>query len=273
MKLLGVDESTKTWLERPLCRRYAAAVFSSIRPRLRGDGADSQDRICWALGTLIDGEAEILGVWLDVDQALAVSPPVLADVYPRGAEFIRFGLGNLAGAEAAFKQTYRHGEILGSIEQAFESAVATVPARDRAAVSAGLRASVDAVDLETAQSGLARFQASALGERYPAVVTLWSDALSGLKSLHALHPQLRERVRSADRQAAEVRGRLTRAILRHGPFVNSAAAFDFVATTLQRAECRLDRDNAAALAGEAESGAGVGRIRQLGGRAVLPSLA
>lgn len=92
---------------------------------------------------------------------------------------------------------------------------------------------------------LARFQGSTLGKIYPSVVQLWAEALSRCQPLYALHPELRELVRAADCKAAEVRGQLTQAILRHGPFISQAAWYEFVVAALERADRRLGSDYAA----------------------------
>jgi hypothetical protein len=45
-----------------------------------------------------------------------------------------------------------------------------------------------------------------------------------------------------ERVAERVRAYLIRAVRRHGHFENEAAALDFIAVALQRAERRLDRE-------------------------------
>jgi transposase-like protein len=119
------------------------------------------------------------------------------------------------------------------------------------AVCLALRQQAEACTLEQARSELASFQLSPLGERYPSVVQLWGEALARFEPLFALPEPVRQLVRSADRTAMEVHERLTRAIHRHGPFSDSAAALDFVEDALLRAERSLDRQWAAAMAGEA----------------------
>jgi hypothetical protein len=51
-----------------------------------------------------------------------------------------------------------------------------------------------------------------------------------------------EVIPAADSVAQQVREYLIRVIRRHGPFENEAAALDFIAVGLQRAERRLDRE-------------------------------
>lgn len=272
MEMCDIDESIRAWLQRPLCRRHGAAVFSTARARGRGTHADQPLAICWGLGTLINGEAEVLGAWLSVDRDVAVPPAVFSDLLARGVEFIRYGVGDLLGAEEAFCQTFRQAEVVPSIAQALESVAALVPPRHRGAVSDSLRAAAEAVDLGAARTALARFQRTGLGERYPTVVALCGEALARSEPFFALPAPLRQLVRSADRTALDVRERLTRAIHRHGPFIDPAAALDFVADRLLRAEHRLDRERAASW----PAGEGLGPSRRSGpmrGALGVPALA
>ncbi|MFG6432876.1 transposase [Pelomonas parva] len=251
---MGNTYSANSWLSRPLCRRYIAAVFSSTDQLRLIANADGPQVICWALGSLINGESEVLGAWLSKDGTFSPRSSVFGELKARGAEFIRLGVGNLAGEDASFKLAYCHGEIVDSVEQALEAVAARVPPRHRQEMLRCFRAAAEAETLELGRSELARFQGSGLGEKYPDVVQLWGDALARFEPIFSLNEQLRGLVRLADRTAADVRGRLNRAILQHGPFSDSGAALDFVALSLARAEQRLDRER-----GNAEAARGVGR--------------
>lgn len=244
---MGDTNYSSGWLERPLCRRYVAVVFSETSPlNLRASRGDPE-AICWAFGSLINGECEPLGAWLIRGTLASAMPSVCGALQSRGAEFIRFGVGDFAGTPA-FSQTYRHGEFVDSVESAISALAARVRRRHRPQLSTFLRTTAEADRLELAWSEWAKFQGSGLGERYPDVVQLWKDALARFEPIYDLNEQLRGLVRLADRTAAEVRGRLARAILRNGPFTDSAAALDFVALALVREEQRLDRDRATAAA-------------------------
>jgi Transposase, Mutator family len=50
------------WSERPLCRRYAAVVVDRVVVREAARQREGQV-FGWALGTLSDGQAEVLGWW------------------------------------------------------------------------------------------------------------------------------------------------------------------------------------------------------------------
>jgi transposase-like protein len=264
---------TAHWLGRPLCRRYVTVVFSTSPTMYLADRGGEPAGISWALGSLMNGELEVLGAWRTPPIAPAAHASVFGELHERGAEFIRCGAGALADARPEFKRIYKTGALVASVEQALEAVGALVPPRHRHVALTVLREAAEAGSLEAGRAAWARFQGGALGERYPDVVQGGDAALSSFESLYSLDDQLRGLVRSADRTAAEVRGRLTRAILRHGPYTDSAAALDFVATALARAEQRLDREHAAARAAAETRSATSRRVVPLSAAPGVPALA
>lgn len=262
---MGDIYSTDSWLARPLCSRYVAAVFGFSTARLL-DGSFLPQPVCWAIGCLINGEVEVLGAWLLHEGLPAPTATLFGNLHDRGAESVRIAVGLPTTAKQAFKKTYRLGDCVDSVEQSLESAAALVPARHRTEVAMQLRAAAESDSLETASLKLAGFQGSILGERYPAVMRLWGEALAGFTPIFYLSEQLRALIRSTDQRAAQVRGQLMRAISRHGRFTDSAAALDFVATSLARTEQRWDRERAAARAARMPrtSGGTVRRAEALG---------
>lgn len=158
-------------------------------------------------------------------------------------------------------------------EHAIKSLAARACSRERIALTSCLRAVAEADHLHVANSHMGRLQASSFGERYPEVVQRLREALAATEPNYALNSQLRAHIRSADRTAAEVRGCLARAILRHGPFTDSAAALDFVATFLARAERRLDRKRAAAVAARQVGSTIAQRVSTIPGSLSVPTLA
>lgn len=239
------DRTTKDWQRSALCRRYAVVVFGTLS-KLKVKAEQQGDRtICWAFGTLLNGESEVLGAWQS-DREAAIPPEVFGQLFHRGVEFVRCGLGDLAEVESAFRAAFRNSVTYPSIEQALAATLAHVKPRHRAGVSSVLRATVgEPVDTGPAASST-EISSAALRERYPELMPQWSEAVATFRQLLALPEPYRHLVRSVDRAAAEVQGRLERSIHRHGPFVDSDEAFDFVVTRLLRADLQLDREARAA---------------------------
>lgn len=265
------EQSDHGWLGRPLCRRYTAVVFSPCFVPLQIGSAGSAV-VHWALGSLINGEVEIVGAWASHNGAFQAGTSTFGELLARGAEVIGFGVGDLARCEPEFRQIYRKGQLLPSVEQSLEQISGLMRPRHRVDVLKCLRAAAEAEALGQ-QSALANFQILRLGKRYPEVVQRWGEALAAFEPIYDLNSQLRAQIRLADRTAAEVRGCLARAIHRHGPFTDPAAAFDFVAISLARAEKRLDRERAAAMAARRAGSTTARRAASRPGALSVPTLA
>jgi len=237
--MLNVCNQELAWAEKLLCRRYAAVVFSTARTTVRNGGAVFEQPIHWALGGLDRGEHELLGAWAPPDPDGAAAS-TFHELYLRGAEFVRFSVGEFPMALSAATTGTRVAGSAPSVEQMLAATLAPLMARHRSVMGDRLREISEASDLEAAFAVLSAIERSNLGERYPAVMRQWREALARLEPLFALPESLRSLVRSADRTAMEVHERLTTAIHRHGPFVDAVAAREFVASALQRAERRLD---------------------------------
>lgn len=254
----------RAWFERPLSRRQSASVYCAV-PTFRIHMKEGPGQaVIWALGSIADGESEVLGAWLCEGAEGVAVPSVFAELRARGAEFIRFGVGDAVGDAASFRAVYPRGQALASVEQTLEALAARVPASCRLALLSSLRAAADAESLSQGRAVLAGSELSRLGERYPELLQLAFDALARWEPLYGLSAPQRRLIRRADRTAAEVRGRLNRAILRHGPFRDSGAALEFVALSLARAEQGLDRARALAMAAR-EGGKRAGRSAEGGG--------
>lgn len=232
---------------RPLCRRYSVVVFSTATTLLQDRQDNPQHRLGWAFGRLRSGEQEVLGVWADASEGGMVPWTVLAGLRSRGVEFVQIGIGpGFSMGAAFFGPVFPVAQAVDSVEQAIEAIAGLVPSRRRESAIREMRCAAGIGD--DAKSELARFQQSSLCERYPEIARLWGEALARFEPIYTLPAQLRGLIRSADRAAAEVRAQLTRSIMRHGPFPNPEAALEFVASTLLRAEQRLDRERAVAAA-------------------------
>jgi len=267
MKNLDAKVAAREWLRRPLCRRYAAVEFS-ILPRLSVKSRRYENRtICWAFGSLIKGECEILGAW-NLDTESVTTTEMFGDLRNRGVEFIRCGLGNLGDVEETFLATFRMAALYPSIEQTVASAVNAVKPRHRAFMANLLQPAVGDSAEVTAAAPLTSISSGELRQKYPEILAQWDEAVAGFQPLFALPAPYRQLVRSVGRTAIGMQERLMRSIHHHGPFVDSAEAFDFVVDWLVRADLRLQRDAQAEWIARDALASQSGRFGPASGRAV-----
>ncbi len=273
MRMLDPGVVRERWLSRALCRRYAAVVFSTIdEPPLKG-GVSQSRTICWALGCLVKGEREILGAW-QLDGMAAMPAVVFADLGIRGVEFLRCGLGDLGGLETEFHGAFRAGAIYPSPEQVIASTLREVRPVHRPAMLQLLRARIDDQIGRPVVDAAAGISSEVLGQQYPAILLRWGEAVAGFQPLQALPEPYCRLAFSLDGVAIRMQERLTRAIKRHDPFVDSADAFEYVVEWLLRADQRQMRQAEAEHLTRGAFGSQTGRFVPVLGAAVgTPTLA
>jgi hypothetical protein len=116
--------------------------------------------------------------------------------------------------------------------------LASVSSAHRSAMSALLRVAAADPAEELVKVSLREIPSTS----YPKILAQWGEAVAAFQPLFAIPEPYRHLVRSVDQTAAEVQGRLMRAIHRHGPFVDSGEAFRFAAAALQHADRQIYRE-------------------------------
>ena len=86
-------DELQAWSQRPLCRRYARAVFDVAIARSGNRQDATTRRMIWGFGWLADGECEPLGAW--VDRPPDVAHRVIANLRSRGVQRLARFIGPL----------------------------------------------------------------------------------------------------------------------------------------------------------------------------------
>lgn len=230
------------WLTHTLCRRYAAVSFRTVSEFRFESGAHENRTICWAFGCLVNGDSEILGAWTGEDEPETVRVAI-QDLYYRGVEFVRCGLGLRTG-EAQFLATFRGSTVYPSIEQSMASALKAARPMHRPAMSRLLRASIGNPAVMEVPVTSPEISSEDLRHKYPALFSQWDETVAAFRRVLVLPEPYRRHALSVDQTAAELQGRLTGSIFRHGPFADSAEAVNFVVDWLVRNDLRLVRERA-----------------------------
>jgi len=245
-------------LTAPLCCRYLLAVFDDTHIAV-GQGEDACNQVLrWGLGTLLDGQLELLGVWQSASTDETLSARISEDLQLRGVEEIRFVAGlQSPGFERAQDALCLGAEALPSSSHLSLQIGTKLRAQDREAGSDFSASLFSASTAERAGAALAKFAASPVGVKCPELVEGWRLAIQQLSPFYASAPRIRRVVRNADAAAMQLSRAMRRAVNRHGCFYSLEAATSLVAETLIRAEARLSARAASPATGPRYRGAGV----------------
>lgn len=225
---------------------YLAVSFDWLRmPGRCGDFGPAHGALS-ALGAHGDGEREVLGVWLASETESLAWRSASADLEIRGVERLRFAISREAACATNLTSPAPLGAIeLPPVEQSIAAILAQVEPCNQGALANAFRAVLVAGRGRAVDAAMAAVEAGPLGERYAPLVAQWRALVSRWAPVFELPVAQRRLVLAGDRLAADLNKGLVRAIARHGPFTDSAAALGFVARALQRVERRIDRKRAA----------------------------
>gem|GEM_PF-3326517 len=243
-------EQSSLWLSQPLCRHYAAGIFSAATVQVTGADEAPNQTVHWALGWTSSSEQELLGAWIGRGLGMATYASLLADLEIRGVESMRALVGTDLGdvVSTSRSRVLLDATELPSGERTLAAILAQVEPCHRGALANAFRAVFVVVRGRAVDAAVTAVEAGPLGERYAPQVAQWRALVSRWSPVFELPVAQRQLVLAGDRLAADLHKGLVRAIARHGPFTDSAAALGFVARALQRAERRLDRKRAACVA-------------------------
>jgi hypothetical protein len=262
MNKLDASDQSSPWHSQPLCRQYMALFLDAAPVLVLGADGPEDQLVNWALGCTASGEFEFLGACKQPGAGLGVPTLLCASLENRGVERIRFAIGRqVGGAAGRFGLGLLGATELPSIERSMRVVLAQVQAGDWAAVAGALYAVFVSSRRKAVDAAMAAVEAGPLGEGYAPLVVQWRALASRWAPVFALPVAQRRLVLAVDRLAADSHKGLFRAIARHGPFIDLAAAVRFVAVVLHRAGHRLDRERADFVAAGCEPrGVALGRL-------------
>jgi len=166
-------DEVRTWQARPLASVYPILYFDALFVKSRQEGPVQTKAVYVALGITVEGEKELLGLWLSESEGAKFWLSVFTELKTRGVEdcFIACvdGLKGLPEAiEAVFPQT----QVQLCIVHKVRNSLKYVPWKERKAVAADLRAIYAAATLAEAEHALERF-AERWDAQYPTISPSW----------------------------------------------------------------------------------------------------
>jgi len=158
------------WRTRTLDEVYPVVYMDAIVVKVRTDGRVT-NRPCYiALGTNLDGEKDVLGLWLgDGDEGAKYWLSVCSEIRNRGVNDICVAcVDGLTGLDDAIESVWPHTTVQTCVVHLIRSSLRYVSYADRKAVARDLKPIYNAPNADTARDALAEFE-SIWGDRYPAI--------------------------------------------------------------------------------------------------------
>lgn len=173
------------WQNRPLEKTYSFVFMDAIHYKVREDKQIVVKAAYVVLGVNMDGEKEVLGIWIGANESSKFWLSVLNDLKNRGVENVLIlCVDGLKGFKEAISAVYPFAKIQRCIVHQIRASVKYIPYKDKKAFIADLKKIYGAVNEDAAMAALLELQEK-WGSKYPNAVSSWKENWDNLITFFA----------------------------------------------------------------------------------------
>ncbi len=163
----------KEWQQRPLESVYPIVWMDAVHYKIREEGRYVSKAIYTLLGLNIDGQKEILGIYLSANESASYWLSILTDLQNRGIEDILIAcIDGLTGFPEAIGSIFPKTEIQLCIIHQIRNSMKYVASKNQKAFMADLKPVYRACNKDAAETALDELEAK-WGDTYPIVIKSW----------------------------------------------------------------------------------------------------
>lgn len=169
----AVLDEMRAWQARPLETIYPIVYLDALFVSVRDSGTVAKKAVYVALGTTLEGQRDVLGLWVQGSEGARFWLNVLTELKNRGVQDILFTCcDGLTGLSEAIEAAFPKAIVQTCIVHMIRAALRYVTYADRKQVAAGLRDVYTANTQEAASDALEAFE-QRWSRRYPGATKLW----------------------------------------------------------------------------------------------------
>lgn len=169
----AVIDDVKAWQSRPLESLYPIVYLDCLVVKVREDKRIINKAVFLALGIDIDGQKELLGMWLSQNEGAKFWLGVLTELKNRGLDQVYiFCVDGLSGFPEAIEVAYSHAKVQTCIVHKVRQSLKYVSWKQRKTVASDLRKIYSADTLDEAELALNTFSKK-WDEAFPAISQSW----------------------------------------------------------------------------------------------------
>ena len=182
------------WQNRPLDAIYPIVYLDCIVVKIRQNKRVINKSIYLALGVNLDGNKEVLGLWLAETEGAKFWLSVLTELQARGLEDIFIAcIDGLKGFPEAIETVFPQTQVQLCIVHMVRSSLRYVSWKERKAVATGLKSIYQSVTVEEAELELDRF-AQTWDDRFPSISRSWRNNWEHLTPLFNYPQDIRKAI-------------------------------------------------------------------------------
>ncbi len=187
----GVVDEMQRWQERPLETIYPIVYLDALYVSIRDGGVVKKKAIYIALGTTLEGQRDVLGLWVGQSEGAHFWLQVLTELRNRGLQDILFACcDGLTGFAQAIATAFPKAVVQTCIVHMIRASLKYVTYSDRKAVVSALKEIYTAANEPAALRALEACEKQ-WGTRYPGAVNVWRARWSEVVPFLDYPPELR----------------------------------------------------------------------------------
>lgn len=180
------------WQPRPLDSTYSFIFMDAIHYKVREEKHVINKAAYVALGVNMDGEKEVLGIWIGANESSKFWLSVLNDLHNRGVQNVLvFCVDGLSGFNEAIGAVYPYAKIQRCIIHQLRASTRYISYKDLKAFVADIKTVYGAVNEEEALENLMAAKEK-WGKKYPSAIKSWEDNWDNLITFFAFPEYIRK---------------------------------------------------------------------------------
>ena len=180
------------WQNRPLEKTYSFVFMDAIYYKVREDKQIVVKAAYVVLGVNMDGEKDVLGIWIGANESSKFWLSVLNDLRNRGVQNVLiFCVDGLNGFKEAIELVYPFAKIQRCIIHQLRASMKYIPYKDKKAFAADLKAVYSAINEDAALENL-QYAKEKWEKKYPNAVKSWEDNWDNLITFFAFPEYIRK---------------------------------------------------------------------------------
>jgi putative transposase len=187
----SVIEEVRAWQNRTLDRVYPIVYLDALVVKIKEDKQVVNKAIHLALGVNMEGQKELLGMWVTNNEGAKFWLSVLTELKNRGLQDIFIAcVDGLTGFPDAIETVYPATKVQLCIVHMIRNSLRFVPWRDKKLVVADLKLIYGASTQEQAEIALTEFSAK-WDKKYPAISKSWLEKWENVSVFFAYPEEIR----------------------------------------------------------------------------------
>ena len=181
----------REWQNRPLERKYAIVYMDAVHFNVREDNRTVKKAVYVAIGIIVTGQKEVLGMWIGGNESAKYWLGVLNEIKNRGTEDIMIvSVDGLTGFVDAIQAVFPKAEVQRCIVHQIRYSTKFISYKDRKEFVKDLKLVYKADTEEMAVVALDALE-DKWGAKYPASVTSWRNNWPQLSVYFKYPPEIR----------------------------------------------------------------------------------